>query len=696
MFKLSKDERTLITNLLLEYFDLTNVSRRKLFLDSIYDETLPNLENEIDEFNANGNIFCHSLLTKLEKLGNIDKIKQHALHPLLEDLSKLVVGHKSHLVAVEGILKKVIEWEVDQDTPRPLPSEDNEKNPIRTNIHSESAKSAAHLDLENPISQPVSTKDVPPDPNDKEWNNRQKIGLGLAVFVLLVGGFVIQYIPPANYDRVLTFLILGAVFGLGVGLVDGSKGLVKVGLDSIATALGTKFQFTDTFVQVSGIFVFASLSGLGAVTASMVVSAIINDPSPPVTVTPVTIAIPTTNVADVFPAETLTPPSPIEPTNTSSVTITSTIRPIEIVAGDLHTCALMSNQTVWCWGFNSEGQLGVSTSIIASTMPFEVKAEGFQGVTALAARSDNVCALLETEEVWCWGRNNSGQLGRGQDPNAEPNFKPAPVKMNTGEPLTKVIGISTGSYHSCAIRDDDTDTVWCWGANDYGELGIENTLKISSTAVQVPTLDQVNEISAGGHHTCALKNDGTVWCWGYNKLGQLGVGKFPSQSHTPMANSNIKSISEISTGANHTCVLNRFGDIECWGWNEGGAVGLGLSDPIYAPTSIEMGSGTAVSVSIGGFQSCVLFIGNKLFCWGRMCLQKDNSLCVDNSTIQSITDVKIIAAGGYHTCALKNDDTIVCWGDNRYGQFGIYTDANPNFFVEPHQLGQLTLPPSTP
>ncbi len=210
----------------------------------------------------------------------------------------------------------------------------------------------------------------------------------------------------------------------------------------------------------------------------------------------------------------------------TSAAITSlTSRVGSISAGDYYTCAV-KNGLVYCWGKNDHGQLGDNTNINRYT-PVQVK--GVEGkdyltnVIQVAAGGYHTCALKTDGTVYCWGGNSSGQLGDNTNTH---RYTPVQVKGVGGEGyLTDITQISAGGYHTCALKTNGA--VYCWGNNSFGQLS-DNTDINRYTPVQVKGvggegyLTDITQISAGGYHACVLKTNGAVYCWGANYNGQLG------------------------------------------------------------------------------------------------------------------------------------------------------------------------------
>jgi hypothetical protein len=259
----------------------------------------------------------------------------------------------------------------------------------------------------------------------------------------------------------------------------------------------------------------------------------------------------------------------------------------DITAGDSHTCALISDGTVTCWGNNGDGQLGDGSNT-NSYVPVAVTGGALANktVTDITAGYYHTCALISDGTVTCWGWNGDGQLGDGS--NTSRNV-PAAV---TGGALTDktVTDITAGAYHTCALISDGTVT--CWGNNGDGQLGDgDDTNSNVPAAVTGGALTDktVTDITAGAYHTCALISDGTVTCWGWNSSGQLGTGD-DTNSNVPVAVTGgalvNKTVTDITAGAYHTCALISDGTVTCWGWNYYGWLGDGGTTTSAVPVAV--------------------------------------------------------------------------------------------------------------
>jgi alpha-tubulin suppressor-like RCC1 family protein len=332
--------------------------------------------------------------------------------------------------------------------------------------------------------------------------------------------------------------------------------------------------------------------------------------------------------------------------------------------GGYHTCALLSDGTAKCWGWNYYGQLGDGTTNDSST---PVTVSGLTNAVAIATGTYHTCALLSDGTAKCWGWNVYGQLGDGTT-----TQRNTPVTVSG---LTNAVAISAGEDHTCALLSNGSAK--CWGHNSMGELG-DGTITDSSTPVTVSGLTNAVAIAVGWSHTCALLSDGTAKCWGDNIYGGLGIGTSDYNPHpTPVLVTNLANAVAIATDGAHTCALLSDGTAKCWGYNYYGQLGDGKSNPIENYSAIPVtvtGLSNAVAIAAGGSHTCALLRDGTAKCWG------DNSkgelgdgTTTDSSTpvtVSGLSNAVAISAGMWYTCALLRDGTAKCWGYNYYGQLG--------------------------
>lgn len=234
-----------------------------------------------------------------------------------------------------------------------------------------------------------------------------------------------------------------------------------------------------------------------------------------------------------------------------------------ISAGWVHTCALLSSGGVRCWGNNSFGQLGNGTNT-DSNLPVDVAGLGGSAI-AIASGGYHTCALMTDRTVRCWGRNFNGQLGNGDF-----NDKNTPVTV-TG--LGSVASLAGGGLHTCAVTL--AGGAKCWGFNNFLQLG-DGTSNTRSQAGDVLGLTSgVSRIAAGRHHTCALTTAGAVKCWGDNDFGQLGDGTLIDRSVAVDVIGLSANVAGITANDVHSGALTNDGGVTAWGGNLGGQLGEG-------------------------------------------------------------------------------------------------------------------------
>lgn len=297
----------------------------------------------------------------------------------------------------------------------------------------------------------------------------------------------------------------------------------------------------------------------------------------------------------------------------------------QISTGQYHTCAV-SDGTVLCWGDNSAGQLGDGTTAPYRSVPTIVAAPADGGlslsqVVQVTTGYLHTCALTSGGQVYCWGDNSQNQLGNGMDAGVLPNSN-VPTLVGGSSPLANVISISAFGYFTCAVLpdSDSVDVATCWGQNNFGQLGNGSTTP-TVTPTQVQNIGNVDSISAGAYHACAvtLSTAGrSLSCWGDNGSGQLGTGS-DGGSYAPVPVSNIGgdagAVLAVSAGGLHTCALLPGGTADCWGDNSDGELGTGGSSPSSVPTAVSNLT-NATAITAGYMRTCALLADGTADCWG--------------------------------------------------------------------------------
>jgi len=278
---------------------------------------------------------------------------------------------------------------------------------------------------------------------------------------------------------------------------------------------------------------------------------------------------------------------------------------LQISGGGRHHCALKSNGQVWCWGRNNYGQLGDRTTIQRNR---PVRVYGLSDAIAIAGGLNFACALRSNRTIACWGRGANGQLGNG----STRDYHNSPVQV-VG--LTDVTSIDLGQYHGCALKGDGTS--WCWGANTYGELGDGTTTQRSSPQRVINDTGFI-ELRASHSHSCARKGDGTIWCWGYNRLGELGIGAGAHRSAPTQMLQVNDAIALVMPGRHRTCLIRQNRTLWCTGYNEYGGLGDGTTRNRTSPVQV-FGLVDVVHVSQGssGDGTLARTANNETYAWGR-------------------------------------------------------------------------------
>ena len=273
----------------------------------------------------------------------------------------------------------------------------------------------------------------------------------------------------------------------------------------------------------------------------------------------------------------------------------------EVAVGFGHSCALMLNGTVRCWGLNDNGQLG-DASTHNSHAPVLVR--GVAGAIGISLGFEHSCALLAGRTARCWGWNYFGQLGDGTH-----------STRRTAHRVVGLRGISqlaTGFGDSCAVVGGGS--VFCWGQNKFGQLG-DGTFKSSPRPVRVSRLTHVRWLALGFSSSCAAVRDGRVFCWGRNNFGQLGDGTTRS-SPTPTLARGIVGAIQVTVGFGHTCALRSNHTARCWGWDGHGQLGTGGRANHVAAYPVRPLTG-ATELAAGDDATCALLGRLRLYtCWG--------------------------------------------------------------------------------
>jgi alpha-tubulin suppressor-like RCC1 family protein len=349
-----------------------------------------------------------------------------------------------------------------------------------------------------------------------------------------------------------------------------------------------------------------------------------------------------------------------------------------ISSGSMHACDIASGGFVWCWGLNGrEGRIGSATlgDSAMSTTPVLVPNTGWNALrfAQLSSYGNHTCGITVDAKAYCWGNNNWGQLGAGS--NASQSNVPVLVAGNLS-----FAQVSAGADHSCGVTTDAR--AFCWGHNDWRQFA-SATPGLSTSPVQVAGGMTFTSITAGSGFTCAVATSAAGYCWGASGLGQLGDGSKISYgntfSATPLAVASTSTLRTIEAGLSYACALASNGQALCWGGN-GGRLGNGPTGTDSSTPVAVSGGQTFTSLSTGNGFSCAVATDAALWCWGS----NDNgqlgvSAPFATSPVRSAGSLRVaevstsgVSTGyGRHTCTIAADRlTTYCFGRNETAQLG--------------------------
>jgi len=275
-----------------------------------------------------------------------------------------------------------------------------------------------------------------------------------------------------------------------------------------------------------------------------------------------------------------------------------------VSGGGQHACAVKSDDTAYCWGYGNSGQLGRG-GIGDSNSPVQATGSGYDDI---AAGYNFSCATTTGGALWCWGEGSNGQMGNGTY--TWQNL--SPVQESTGS--TAWESVAGGAWHACAIRTNDQ--LWCWGSDNYGQVGIGTSGDNHNTPQHVTAQGDSWAVAAAGYyHTCAIKNDGTLWCWGRDYNGQLGNATYAEKFADPQQAGTAADWVDVTCGSDHSCAIKADGSLWCWGANYNSQLGipgvLGATIPVQVGIAYDW-----VDVEAGSNFTCARKLDGRLFCWG--------------------------------------------------------------------------------
>ena len=339
-------------------------------------------------------------------------------------------------------------------------------------------------------------------------------------------------------------------------------------------------------------------------------------------------------------------------------TVSATTNWERIECGAYHTVSIKTDASLWIWGYNNHGQLGTNnvtnysspvTTAISGTFWKDCSAGFF-----------HTAAIKTDGTLWCWGYNTDGELGDN-----------TVTKRSSGVQVTGAATnwqkLSCGSYHTAAIKTDGS--LWCWGYNNAGQLGDNTSVHRSSPVQTVAGGTNWLQVACGGYHTAAIKTDGTLWLWGQGSEGQLGNNAITARSSPVQTVTGGTNWKQVGCFGNHTGCIKTDGSLWMWGYNLTGQLGdntvqTGRSSPVQTVA----GGNNWKQIASGHYETtaCIKSDGS-LWSWGRNFifgtatitgqLGDNTAVSMRSSPVQTVaagTTWKTVSCGYYHTSAVKN------------------------------------------
>jgi alpha-tubulin suppressor-like RCC1 family protein len=334
---------------------------------------------------------------------------------------------------------------------------------------------------------------------------------------------------------------------------------------------------------------------------------------------------------------------------------------VDIAVGSDHSCALMGDGTVRCWGWTFGGLLGDGVTE-SSYVPLVVP--GLKGVRALSAGDSHTCVLRTgaggANERVCWGRNDVGQIGNGEDVDAW-----RPVHVSEGG----AVGVAAGRAHTCTVEAAGETT--CFGNNERKQVSTSGRQTVQRPVVYPEAGWTFQAVAATDLATVGLTRAGQVVVWGAGNEQVLDLG-FGMPVYVPDPEPEVlplEGVVAVAGGGDHACALSGDGSVSCWGAGESGQLGHVPGATLLTPGLVE-GIAGARAIAAGGRHTCAV-VGGEVACWGDNTFGQCGELGeVTPRVVAGVSGAVAVAAGRAHTCALVDDGRVWCWGDGRYGALG--------------------------
>lgn len=353
-----------------------------------------------------------------------------------------------------------------------------------------------------------------------------------------------------------------------------------------------------------------------------------------------------------------------------------------VAAGNDHTC-LISGQQLFCTGSNAAGQLGLNDM---STRNTPARLRWAEQWFAIAAGARHTCGLRGSDgrgTLHCWGNNDNGQLGYVTN-----NGQQRPRNYRVGD-QSDWTQIKCGGDNCCALRE--SGALYCWGANADGSAGQSANGNVATPTRVAPDSTFTPFFGVGGAHACAIRSDKALLCWGKNGSGQLGMGASRDPQRTPMEVPGAHDWLRVAAGLEHTCGIRGDHELSCWGSNSMAQIGSEPLAPDGEPITLTDMPGPVafekhwVRIAAGGNHTCALRDSRDAYCWGAGNLGQLGSGTIKSQPVPTKVARGLkwreLGVGRTHSCGIVGGDmgapSFYCWGDNDSGKLGIGDTTMP-------------------
>jgi alpha-tubulin suppressor-like RCC1 family protein len=354
----------------------------------------------------------------------------------------------------------------------------------------------------------------------------------------------------------------------------------------------------------------------------------------------------------------------------------------QVISGGYQNAAIKTDGTLWTWGSGTDGRLGRSNGSVNILTPVTTFAGGTNWADTPTAEPEdlytisagNQTAAIKTDgTLWTWGLGTSGQLG-----NDTATSRNTPVTTFAGGTNWKQV--SSGGYHCAAIKTDGT--LWTWGRNNFGQLGVNDTTQRNTPVTTFAGGTNWKQVSSGGNHCAAIKTDGTLWTWGYNGYsGRLGTNDNTTRNTPVTTFAGGTNWKQVSAGDKHCTAIKTDGTL--WTWGSGFQAQLGVNQYTYiiTPVTTFAGGNNWKQVSSGNACTAAIKTDGTLWTWGsgfsgELGVNQQTSKLTPVTTFAGGTNWKQVSVGKGHCAAIKTDGTLWTWGSGSNGTLGNNSTTN--------------------